>query len=173
MGSAFRSSEVITDESWLDSEAVRSWSVSALTCTLVERAAMGRTMRRGAANVWLGTWAAVALMEGAMVIGVLMVLKPGSETTSVKVPGCGGVTVNEPSPPERKLPSRAPLLSTRSISASGTMAPEGSATTPVMAGAGGGAGALVDARAHAGQMRRMKATRRNMRISGKRYKNCG
>ena len=162
MGSALRSLDDITDESWFASDAVRSWSASALTWTLVERPAMGRTIRSGAAKAWMGARAAVALMAGAMVTDVLMVLNPGSETTRVKLPGCGGVTVKLPSPPERKLPSRAPLLSTRSISALGTMAPVGSATTPVMAGAGGGAGALVGAARQVGANSKTRATERNM-----------
>ena len=90
MGSALRSFDDITDESWLASDAVRSWSASALTWTLVERPAMGRTIRSGAAKAWMGARAAVALMAGAMVTDVLMVLNPGSETTRVKLPGCGG-----------------------------------------------------------------------------------
>ena len=140
MGRDFRSWEIITEESWLSSGAVRSSLASALTCTFVDRAAMGSVMWSGAAKRPALEPAAADALVRTTTTGVVMVSNPGSETTSVKLPAWGGSTWKVPSPPERKLPATAPLVSTRSTSAPGTMAPVGSATTPFTAGAESGGG---------------------------------
>ena len=81
MGRAFRSCELITEESRLLSPAVRSSLESALTWTLVAKRAMGRTMCN---RLERPVAAEEAAAEAApMTTGVRTVSKPGSETTSV------------------------------------------------------------------------------------------
>src|SRR5579863_1683027 len=140
MGRDFNSCDDITEESWLSSGAARSSLASALTCTLVERPAMGSVMRRVAARRLAAVELATGAAGAAITTGVLMVSKPGSETTSVKLPSWGGTTLKLPSSPDRQLPARVPLVSRSSTSAPGTIAPVGSATTPLTAGLRDGGG---------------------------------
>src|ERR1700756_3723857 len=131
---------------------------------------MGRVMRR-VAERWDAAEPVTVEEAAATTTGVLMVSKPGSETTNVKLPAWGGTTWKVPSSPERELPATAPSWSsTKSTCAPGTMAPVGSATTPLTGGAedGGAEAGLAAKRAGAAISREERTKGRIIQISRKR-----